>query len=111
MKEKDYETCDLMHGNICVSTPCVCKRFKKPKKEDKAMTKYFKRGAREYYQVTPERVVRIINKAYVSEISITHIHDRALEFMISTAQEGTEITKDEFKEQFLVASQLIVLEP
>lgn len=25
MKKRSYETCDLMHGNICVSKPCVCK--------------------------------------------------------------------------------------
>ncbi len=24
-KKKKYETCDLMHGNICVSKPCICK--------------------------------------------------------------------------------------
>lgn len=75
------------------------------------MTKYFKRGTREYYQVTPERVIRIINKAYVSEVSITHANDWALDFMRSAAEEGAEITRDEFKEQFLVASRLIVLEP
>jgi len=23
--KRAYETCDLMHGNICVSTPCICK--------------------------------------------------------------------------------------
>lgn len=25
MKKRVYETCDLMHGNICVSEPCICK--------------------------------------------------------------------------------------
>ena len=25
MKKRAYETCDLMHGNICVSEPCICK--------------------------------------------------------------------------------------
>jgi len=23
--KRTYETCDLMHGNICVSEPCICK--------------------------------------------------------------------------------------
>lgn len=23
--KRAYETCDLMHGNICVSEPCICK--------------------------------------------------------------------------------------
>jgi len=23
--KRSYETCDLMHGNICVSEPCICK--------------------------------------------------------------------------------------
>jgi hypothetical protein len=25
MKKRAYQTCDLMHGNICVSEPCICK--------------------------------------------------------------------------------------
>lgn len=108
MKEKDYETCDLMHGNICVSTPCVCKRFKKPKKEDKAMTKYFKRGTREYYQVTPDQILRIVNKLSVSYVTIIKTGNSLVR---DDALEGMEISRDEFKEQFLVASRLIVLEP
>ena len=36
MKEKDYEVCDLYHHGFCVSTPCVCKRFKKDKVKDAA---------------------------------------------------------------------------
>jgi len=23
--KRAYQTCDLMHGNICVSEPCICK--------------------------------------------------------------------------------------
>lgn len=115
MKEKDYETCDLMHGNICVSTPCVCKRFKKPKKEDKAMTKYFRRGTREYYQVTPERCIMIINKFAKSEVVICEASDslsgESFKFMVKDAVEGKPITREEFAKEFLVASRLIVLEP
>lgn len=72
------------------------------------MARYFKRGTREYYQVTPERVVRIVNKQYRSDVTIFF---HAVVTVTEDALEGIEITRDEFKEQFLVASRLIVLEP
>jgi hypothetical protein len=77
------------------------------------MTKYFKRGTREYYQVTPERVIRLLNKEKVSYITIAVPGDliSTMEMIASEAECGTEISRDEFKEQFLVASRLIVLEP
>lgn len=80
----------------------------------KAMTKYFKRGTREYYQVTPERVIRIVNKLVSSEITIAHTVDTyhgTFDFISSDALEGTEITREEFAKEFEVASRLIVLEP
>jgi len=77
----------------------------------KASAKYYKRGQREYYEVRPDRVMRVKNKAYLSEVSITHTHDMALDFMMSAALEGAEITREEFAKEFEVASRLIVLEP
>lgn len=84
--------------------------------------KYFKRGTREYYQVTPERVVRIISKEHVCEVTIAErYHCKLLttaEMIISNLESESvnfnvpkEITKEEFKEQFLVASKLITFEP
>lgn len=69
--------------------------------------KYFKRGTREYYQVGPSNVIRIVNKASVSYVTIANIADG---FIHVDALEGTEITKDEFKKQFDEAARLIVLE-
>lgn len=78
--------------------------------------KYFKRGTREFYQVTPERIIRIINKAYTSEVTIAHTENETpgrmiVSFLIEDALEGTEITREEFSKEFEVASRLIVLEP
>lgn len=79
--------------------------------------KYYKRGQREYYQVTPERIIRIINKEVVNEVTIVQLKDytkmpkQYLAMFMSDTDEAKEITRDEFKEQFLVASRLIVLEP
>lgn len=79
------------------------------------MTKYFKRGTREYYQVTPERVIRIVNKYHQSEVTI---YDRFETDMLtgyiiskSAAEEGKDISREEFAKEFEVASRLIVLEP
>lgn len=76
--------------------------------------KYYKRGQREYYQVTPERVIRIVNKLVSSEITIAHTVDTyhgTFDFISSDALEGTEITREEFAEQFKIAAKLIVLDP
>lgn len=70
--------------------------------------KYYKRGAREYYQVTPERVVRIVNKQYRSDVTIFF---HAVANVTEDALEGTEIDRSEFEKEFLVASRLIVLDP
>lgn len=77
--------------------------------------KYFKRGTREYYQVTPERVIRLIVKAYRTEIIIQggddKMGDMSKSFIMEAALEGTEISREEFAKEFEVASRLIVLEP
>lgn len=83
------------------------------------MTKYYKRGQREYYQVTPERVIRIVNKYSCSYITIAHenkLGDYSLagvtkDFLNEEALEGVEIQRSEFENEFEVASRLIVLEP
>lgn len=78
------------------------------------MTKYFKRGTREYYQVTSERVIRLIVKAYRMEITIEggddKMGDMSKSFMLEAALEGVEISKEEFKIHFSEAASLIVLE-
>lgn len=74
--------------------------------------KYYKRGVREYFQVTPERVIRI--HQFESHTIITiwdELNGQRQEFVHANVLEGVEISRDEFKEQFLVASRLIVLEP
>ena len=75
------------------------------------MTKYYKRGLREYYQISPVRVIRVINKMDYTQV-IIHLHSPEFPSMIvADAEEGQEITRDEFAEQFKVASRLIVMEP
>lgn len=76
--------------------------------------KYFKRGTREYYQVTPERVIKIVNKEFVSEVYIANgpiVGTGPMFFLTADAIEGTEISREEFAKEFEVASRLIVLEP
>jgi len=83
------------------------------------MTKYYKRGQREYYQVTPDKIIRIVNGAAASYIYITVAHQKDTPEPIGTtygmiacdALEGTEITREEFAEQFKIAANLIVLDP
>ena len=79
------------------------------------MAKYFKRGQREYYQVTPERVIRIVNKLSISEVTICILDSiqgkTVISFLTSTAEEGKEITRNEFAEQFKTASNLLTLDP
>jgi hypothetical protein len=83
------------------------------------MTKYYKRGQREYYRVTPDKIVRIVNGAAASYIYITVAHQEDTPEPIGTtygmivcdAYEGEEITREEFAKEFEIASRLIVLEP
>ena len=82
----------------------------------KAMTKYYKRGQREFFQVTPERVIRIVNKLNRSEVSIIFNSDSVLlkwskDSAAGDALEGTEITREEFAKEFAIASKLIALDP
>lgn len=67
--------------------------------------KYYRNGTRTYYQVKGDHVIQIINK-------LTHSYVTASDagFLIESALEGKEITRDEFKKQFEEASRLIVLE-
>lgn len=82
-------------------------------------TKYYRRGIREYYQVAPDKIVRIVNGAAASYIYITVAHPEDTPEPIGTtygmiacdALEGTEITREQFTKEFDVASRLIVLEP
>jgi TRAP-type C4-dicarboxylate transport system substrate-binding protein len=81
-------------------------------------SKYFKRGQREYFQITKGVCIRIINKEHVSFITIAHANPEKVpfaeitkNFMEEDALEGTEITREEFAKEFEVASRLIVLEP
>lgn len=76
--------------------------------------KYYKRGTREYYQVTPERVIRIVNYFAKNEITIASRESAdsgIMVFILNDAMEGIEISRDEFKKQFDEAAKLIVLEP
>lgn len=75
------------------------------------MTKYFKRGLREFYSVSPEKVMKLINKACKNEVTIYHGNEMVLDWIREEALEGQEITREEFAEQFKVASRLIVMEP
>lgn len=70
------------------------------------MTKYYRNGTRTYYQVKDDFVMQIINKATCSYVTVS---DRG--FLLESALEGQEITREEFKAQFEIASRLIVLEP
>lgn len=70
--------------------------------------KYFKRGTREYYMVSPEKVIRIVNKQYRSDVTIFF---HAVATVTDDALEGKEIERSEFEKEFEVASRLIVLEP
>lgn len=66
--------------------------------------------------VTPEKVIRIISKEHVCEVTIAHHHDS---YLLTTADmmavdldlQGQEITRDEFAKEFEIASRLIVLDP
>lgn len=64
--------------------------------------------------VTPEKVIRIVNMFYRSEVSIFHgsrsESNSAIAFLEADYSVGQEITRDEFKKQFEEASRLIVLE-
>lgn len=71
-------------------------------------TKYFKRGTREYYQVTPERVIRIINKQYRSDVTIFF---HAVATVTEDALEGKEIERSEFEKEFKDATRLLVIDP
>jgi hypothetical protein len=81
--------------------------------------KYYKRGVREFFQVTPERVIRVINKMAGSYITIVHsnlvddfqVNGASLQFLTEESLEGTEITREEFAKEFAIASKLIVLDP
>lgn len=79
------------------------------------MTKYYRRGTREYYQVTPERVIKLINKQYRSEVTIILKHPDPImdqfPFEDDIAQGSVEIERSEFEKEFKEASRLIVLEP
>lgn len=83
----------------------------------KAMTKYYKRGQRTFYMVSPGKVIRVINKLCVTEVTIATGDDGSKvmmstgEFIANDALEGTEITREEFAEQFKIAASLIVLDP
>lgn len=71
------------------------------------MTKYYRNGTRTYYQVKDDDfVMQIINKATCSYVTVS---DRG--FLLESALEGQEITREEFKNQFDEASKLIILEP
>lgn len=79
------------------------------------MTKYFKRGTREYYMIAKTKVMRIVNGGYKSEVTILTGDDTCYKMVasmiIEDALEGTEISREQFAKEFLVASRLIVLEP
>jgi propanediol dehydratase small subunit len=78
-------------------------------------TKFYKRGKREFYMISKEKVMRVINKFTLSEVTIAHLNEEDGTFQCamlqSNAEEGTEITREEFAKEFEVASRLIVLEP
>lgn len=85
------------------------------------MTKYYKRGLREFYSVGPEKVIRIISKEHVCEVTIANRYHSELlttaDMIISDLEAEAvnfnvpkEISRDEFKSKFEVASKLIVLE-
>jgi hypothetical protein len=78
------------------------------------MTKYFKRGLREFYSVSPEKVTKIENRKYGSYVTIMTRTEGSVvnaNFLETDALEGQEISREEFAEQFKVASRLIVMEP
>jgi len=73
--------------------------------------KFFRRGQREYFMIAPGIGMKIINKEFVSYITIAHDESPGLViFLMGDIEEAKEITKDEFKKQFEEASRLIVLE-
>jgi hypothetical protein len=80
------------------------------------MTKYFKRGTREYYQVSPDRIIRIVNKEIMNEVTIVQLNDNSkmpkqyLAIFMSDTTEANEIQRDEFSVQFSIASKLLVLD-
>jgi hypothetical protein len=81
----------------------------------KSSIKFYRRGQREYYMVSPEKVIKIVNKEHQSEVTI---YERFETHMLtgyiiskSAAEEGREIAREEFAKEFEVASRLIVLEP
>ncbi len=79
--------------------------------------KFYRRGAREYYQVTAGSIMRIVNKEVMNEVTIVQLKESGplkkqyLTLFMSDIDEAKEISREEFKEQFEVASRLIVLEP
>ena len=58
--------------------------------------------------VSPEKVIRIVNKQYRSDVTIFF---HAVATVTDDALEGKEIERSEFEKEFEVASRLIVLEP
>lgn len=70
--------------------------------------KYYRRGQREYFMIAPEKVLRIVNKQYRSDVTIFfHVVSDVTE----DALEGKEITREEFAKEFEIASRLIILDP
>lgn len=50
MKKRSYETCELMHGSICVSTPCICKGISmSEKRKEKKIGKAYAEGYKAVY--------------------------------------------------------------
>jgi molybdopterin-binding protein len=81
----------------------------------KVETKFYKRGVRTFYMIAKNKVMRIVNGGYKSEVTILTGDDTCYKMVASMitedALEGTEITPEEFAKEFEVASRLIVLEP
>lgn len=74
--------------------------------------KYFKRGIREYYMVSDSKTMMVINYEFHSQVTIWgDLKGQRQAFVEANVKEGQEITREEFKAQFEIASRLIVLEP
>lgn len=93
----------------------VAKILKDKTEDIKNRPKFYKRGVREFYMVSKNKVMRIVNGGYKSEVTILIGDDTCYKMVASMitedALEGTEITREEFAKEFEVASRLIVMEP
>jgi len=81
------------------------------RKLSSVMTKYFKRGLREYFMIGPGKGMKIVNKEFVSYITIAHDKSPGIVIFLMGDMEGAiEIPREEFAKEFGIASKLIVLD-